>query len=169
MQLTTLLDAAHVSKQSSSSEATCPISKSLKSVPDVIKLNWCKFKKHILNIYSFILLIISLVVFFLFRIWFLFCVFYSVTMNNSDNSTEKICINTEGRMAKAFLKCWERYVTTWLTLEQHSFSKSEHLQGSSWHRLLFSSTFMVLDWQTEVHIRSHFRPPELKSAHKCSL
>ncbi|XP_042341665.1 chemokine (C-X-C motif) ligand 18b [Plectropomus leopardus] len=31
-----------------------------------------------------------------------------VTMNNPDNSTDKICINTEGRMANAFLKCWER-------------------------------------------------------------
>ncbi|XP_078123989.1 C-X-C motif chemokine 9-like [Sander vitreus] len=31
-----------------------------------------------------------------------------VTMNNADNSTEKICMNTEGKMAKAFLKCWER-------------------------------------------------------------
>ncbi|KAL7404086.1 hypothetical protein ABVT39_009267 [Epinephelus coioides] len=31
-----------------------------------------------------------------------------VTMSNSDNSTEKICINTEGKMAKAFMKCWER-------------------------------------------------------------
>nr|XP_046257365.1 chemokine (C-X-C motif) ligand 18b [Scatophagus argus] len=31
-----------------------------------------------------------------------------VTMNNPDNSTEKICMNTEGKMAKAFLRCWER-------------------------------------------------------------
>uniref|UniRef100_A0A3Q3IQF1 Chemokine interleukin-8-like domain-containing protein n=1 Tax=Monopterus albus TaxID=43700 RepID=A0A3Q3IQF1_MONAL len=31
-----------------------------------------------------------------------------VTMNWSDNSTERICLNTEGKMAKAFLKCWER-------------------------------------------------------------
>ncbi|TNN45525.1 hypothetical protein EYF80_044277 [Liparis tanakae] len=31
-----------------------------------------------------------------------------VTMTNPDNSTDKICMNTEGRMAKAFLRCWER-------------------------------------------------------------
>ncbi|KAA8594431.1 hypothetical protein FQN60_011566 [Etheostoma spectabile] len=31
----------------------------------------------------------------------------SVTMTN-ENSTEKFCINTQGKMAKAFLKCWER-------------------------------------------------------------
>ncbi|XP_056228022.1 chemokine (C-X-C motif) ligand 18b [Seriola aureovittata] len=31
-----------------------------------------------------------------------------VTMNRQDNSTEKICMNTEGKMAKAFLRCWER-------------------------------------------------------------
>ncbi|TDH16621.1 hypothetical protein EPR50_G00021990 [Perca flavescens] len=31
-----------------------------------------------------------------------------VTMNNADNSTKKFCMNTEGKMAKAFLKCWER-------------------------------------------------------------
>uniref|UniRef100_A0A8C5NE88 Chemokine interleukin-8-like domain-containing protein n=1 Tax=Gouania willdenowi TaxID=441366 RepID=A0A8C5NE88_GOUWI len=31
-----------------------------------------------------------------------------VTMSSSTNSTTKVCLNTEGRMAKAFLKCWER-------------------------------------------------------------
>ncbi|GAA6225847.1 chemokine (C-X-C motif) ligand 18b [Lates japonicus] len=31
-----------------------------------------------------------------------------VTMGGSDNSTEKFCMNTEGKMAKAFLRCWER-------------------------------------------------------------
>ncbi|XP_074555428.1 chemokine (C-X-C motif) ligand 18b [Halichoeres trimaculatus] len=31
-----------------------------------------------------------------------------VTMSNSNNSTEKICMNTQGKMAKAFLRCWER-------------------------------------------------------------
>nr|WEE66573.1 CXCL18b [Micropterus salmoides] len=31
-----------------------------------------------------------------------------VTMNKPDNSTEKTCLNTEGKMAKAFLMCWER-------------------------------------------------------------
>ncbi|KAM8880362.1 C-X-C motif chemokine 9-like [Spinachia spinachia] len=31
-----------------------------------------------------------------------------VTMNNPNNSTEKLCINTEGKRAKAFLRCWER-------------------------------------------------------------
>ncbi|XP_074487248.1 chemokine (C-X-C motif) ligand 18b [Sebastes fasciatus] len=31
-----------------------------------------------------------------------------VTMNNPDNSTEQFCMNNEGKMAKAFLKCWER-------------------------------------------------------------
>ena len=36
---------------------------------------------------------------------------------------------------------------------------------ASWHPLLFSSTFMVLDWQTEVHIRSHFRPSKPLKTH----
>uniref|UniRef100_A0AAT9KF14 C-X-C motif chemokine 11 n=1 Tax=Amphiprion clarkii TaxID=80970 RepID=A0AAT9KF14_AMPCL len=31
-----------------------------------------------------------------------------ITLIRSENSTEKICMNTDGRMAKAFLKCWER-------------------------------------------------------------
>ncbi|KAK9540229.1 hypothetical protein VZT92_002695 [Zoarces viviparus] len=33
---------------------------------------------------------------------------FIVTMNNPDNSTENICLNTEGKLAKAFLRCWER-------------------------------------------------------------
>lgn len=40
-------------------------------------------------------------------ILFFFFIF-SVTMSNSDNSTEKICMHTQGKMAKAFLRCWER-------------------------------------------------------------
>ncbi|XP_068452549.1 chemokine (C-X-C motif) ligand 18b [Clinocottus analis] len=31
-----------------------------------------------------------------------------VTMTNPDNSTDEICMNTGGKMAKAFLRCWER-------------------------------------------------------------
>uniref|UniRef100_A0A3Q3RPA4 Chemokine interleukin-8-like domain-containing protein n=1 Tax=Mastacembelus armatus TaxID=205130 RepID=A0A3Q3RPA4_9TELE len=31
-----------------------------------------------------------------------------ISMNWPDNSVEKICMNTEGKLAKAFLKCWER-------------------------------------------------------------
>ncbi|XP_077936285.1 C-X-C motif chemokine 9-like [Gasterosteus aculeatus] len=31
-----------------------------------------------------------------------------VTMNNPNNSTEKLCMNTVGKRAKAFLRCWER-------------------------------------------------------------
>ncbi|XP_040001119.1 chemokine (C-X-C motif) ligand 18b [Xiphias gladius] len=31
-----------------------------------------------------------------------------VTMNGPDNSNEKICINTERKLGKAFLRCWER-------------------------------------------------------------
>ncbi|KAM9857515.1 uncharacterized protein ACBR49_001134 [Aulostomus maculatus] len=31
-----------------------------------------------------------------------------VTMSNPDNPPEKICINTEGKMGKAYLRCWER-------------------------------------------------------------
>ncbi|XP_077380936.1 C-X-C motif chemokine 9-like [Festucalex cinctus] len=31
-----------------------------------------------------------------------------VTMSRPDNGTEKICMNTEGRLAKAFFRCWER-------------------------------------------------------------
>ncbi|XP_016890378.1 putative LOC103383965 isoform X1 [Cynoglossus semilaevis] len=31
-----------------------------------------------------------------------------VTMAEADNSTAQICINTQGKMAKNFLKCWER-------------------------------------------------------------
>ncbi|KAM9315212.1 chemokine (C-X-C motif) ligand 18b [Pholidichthys leucotaenia] len=33
---------------------------------------------------------------------------FIVTMSKPDNSTEKVCINTNGKMAKAFLRCWER-------------------------------------------------------------
>ncbi|CAK6969147.1 chemokine (C-X-C motif) ligand 18b [Scomber scombrus] len=32
----------------------------------------------------------------------------TVTMSNPDNSTVKICMDTEGKLAKAFLRCWER-------------------------------------------------------------
>uniref|UniRef100_A0A671V0E4 Chemokine interleukin-8-like domain-containing protein n=1 Tax=Sparus aurata TaxID=8175 RepID=A0A671V0E4_SPAAU len=31
-----------------------------------------------------------------------------VTINNADNSTDQFCMNLGGRMAMAFLKCWER-------------------------------------------------------------
>ncbi|XP_047434612.1 chemokine (C-X-C motif) ligand 18b [Mugil cephalus] len=31
-----------------------------------------------------------------------------LTQSNANNSTERICMNTEGKMAKAFLRCWER-------------------------------------------------------------
>ncbi|KAF3687126.1 C-X-C motif chemokine 9 Small-inducible cytokine B9 Precursor [Channa argus] len=31
-----------------------------------------------------------------------------VTLKNADNSTDKICMNTGGQRAKAYLKCWER-------------------------------------------------------------
>ncbi|KAM9363420.1 chemokine (C-X-C motif) ligand 18b [Symphorus nematophorus] len=31
-----------------------------------------------------------------------------VTMSSQDNSTVRLCINTDGKMAKAFLRCWER-------------------------------------------------------------
>uniref|UniRef100_A0A672HB48 Chemokine interleukin-8-like domain-containing protein n=1 Tax=Salarias fasciatus TaxID=181472 RepID=A0A672HB48_SALFA len=31
-----------------------------------------------------------------------------VTVDKAHNSTERICMNTEGRMAKAFLRCWEK-------------------------------------------------------------
>ncbi|XP_035516962.1 chemokine (C-X-C motif) ligand 18b [Morone saxatilis] len=31
-----------------------------------------------------------------------------VTLDKANNSTEDICMNTEGKMAKAFLRCWER-------------------------------------------------------------
>ncbi|XP_036958720.1 chemokine (C-X-C motif) ligand 18b [Acanthopagrus latus] len=31
-----------------------------------------------------------------------------VTINNADNSTNQFCMNLEGRMAMAFLRCWER-------------------------------------------------------------
>ncbi|KAK2815565.1 hypothetical protein Q5P01_026032 [Channa striata] len=31
-----------------------------------------------------------------------------VTLNRADNSTDKICMNTGGPRAKAFLRCWER-------------------------------------------------------------
>uniref|UniRef100_A0A3Q1IEC5 Chemokine interleukin-8-like domain-containing protein n=1 Tax=Anabas testudineus TaxID=64144 RepID=A0A3Q1IEC5_ANATE len=31
-----------------------------------------------------------------------------VILNRPDNTIEKICMDTEGRRAKAFLKCWER-------------------------------------------------------------
>ncbi|XP_060904427.1 chemokine (C-X-C motif) ligand 18b [Labrus mixtus] len=31
-----------------------------------------------------------------------------VTLDITGNSTEKICMNTEGKMAKAFLRCWEK-------------------------------------------------------------
>ncbi|CAN9510021.1 unnamed protein product [Ophioblennius macclurei] len=31
-----------------------------------------------------------------------------VTMSKAHNATEKVCINTEGKMAKAFLRCWEK-------------------------------------------------------------
>lgn len=34
--------------------------------------------------------------------------FFSVTINNADNSTDQFCMNLGGRMAMAFLKCWER-------------------------------------------------------------
>uniref|UniRef100_A0A672Z4M2 Chemokine interleukin-8-like domain-containing protein n=1 Tax=Sphaeramia orbicularis TaxID=375764 RepID=A0A672Z4M2_9TELE len=30
-----------------------------------------------------------------------------VTMSRQNNSTDKVCMNTEGKMAKAFLRCWE--------------------------------------------------------------
>ncbi|TMS22862.1 hypothetical protein E3U43_008168 [Larimichthys crocea] len=30
-----------------------------------------------------------------------------VTLNKADNTTDKICLNTDGRLAKAFLGCWE--------------------------------------------------------------
>ncbi|XP_044201372.1 chemokine (C-X-C motif) ligand 18b [Thunnus albacares] len=33
---------------------------------------------------------------------------FIVTRTNGNNSTEQICINTVGKMAKAFLRCWER-------------------------------------------------------------
>uniref|UniRef100_A0A3B4YXT3 C-X-C motif chemokine 11-like n=1 Tax=Stegastes partitus TaxID=144197 RepID=A0A3B4YXT3_9TELE len=31
-----------------------------------------------------------------------------IELITSENSTEKFCMNTEGKMAKAYLKCWER-------------------------------------------------------------
>uniref|UniRef100_A0A665W1Q6 Chemokine interleukin-8-like domain-containing protein n=1 Tax=Echeneis naucrates TaxID=173247 RepID=A0A665W1Q6_ECHNA len=31
-----------------------------------------------------------------------------VTMEGKDSSTEKICMNTKGKMARAFLRCWEK-------------------------------------------------------------
>ncbi|CAB1435253.1 unnamed protein product [Pleuronectes platessa] len=31
-----------------------------------------------------------------------------VTMTGPDNSTELLCLDTQGRMAQAFLKCWQR-------------------------------------------------------------
>ncbi|XP_061763894.1 chemokine (C-X-C motif) ligand 18b [Nerophis ophidion] len=31
-----------------------------------------------------------------------------VTMNGANNTSEQICMNTEGKMAKAFFRCWER-------------------------------------------------------------
>uniref|UniRef100_A0A3Q4ATG3 Chemokine interleukin-8-like domain-containing protein n=1 Tax=Mola mola TaxID=94237 RepID=A0A3Q4ATG3_MOLML len=31
-----------------------------------------------------------------------------VTVSKPDNTTEDICLHMEGKMAKAFLKCWER-------------------------------------------------------------
>lgn len=40
---------------------------------------------------------------------FAFFVFhFSVTINNADKSTNQFCMNLEGRMAMAFLRCWER-------------------------------------------------------------
>ncbi|KAM3623954.1 uncharacterized protein V6R79_017353 [Siganus canaliculatus] len=34
-----------------------------------------------------------------------------VALNNPDKTTEKYCMNTEGKMAKAFLRCWESSVS----------------------------------------------------------
>ncbi|XP_041641671.1 chemokine (C-X-C motif) ligand 18b [Cheilinus undulatus] len=31
-----------------------------------------------------------------------------LTLHTAGNTTEEICMNTEKKMAKAFLKCWER-------------------------------------------------------------
>ncbi|XP_040891189.1 chemokine (C-X-C motif) ligand 18b [Toxotes jaculatrix] len=31
-----------------------------------------------------------------------------VTVTEADNSTQKLCMNTVGKMAKAFFRCWQR-------------------------------------------------------------